>query len=178
MQSTVRCEEHQFSTPCTEKGEKSEIRLSFTVARVKLGCTVSCGSTTTEFEVAGILNWVRTIRESMRRIAKGETTVEEEIVLPDFGHILDTIISSYRTVMLTVAGFVMALVLGYIFLWACGLRIMISPLRFAFELLLGTAIVPFQIANRIFREALRRRQKSCHNWNAHIKQLKFRPYYS
>ncbi|KAK5979541.1 hypothetical protein GCK32_011489 [Trichostrongylus colubriformis] len=167
----VRCEEYQFSTTCTEKGEKSEFRFSSTVARVKLRCTVSCGSTTTKFEVTGILNWVRTIRESVRRIAKGETTVKEEIVFPDFGHILDTIISSYKTVMLTVAGFVIAVVIGYIFLWACGLRIVISVLRFAFKLLLGTVIVPLQIANRIIKGVLRRRQRSCRNQNAHIKQL-------
>ncbi|KAK6054017.1 hypothetical protein COOONC_08477 [Cooperia oncophora] len=120
----IHCADLHFSVPCSQDGEKSEIRFSYNSARVLLRCISLCGSTPTHFEITGILKWTRTIEASVKRIIKGETSIENEMEFPDFGHIFDTILSGYRTMAITAGCFLMAIAVGYIFLWTCGVKIL------------------------------------------------------
>ncbi|VDL76246.1 unnamed protein product, partial [Nippostrongylus brasiliensis] len=168
----IRCGDHYFTVPCSEKGDKSRIRFSSTKARVALQCSVSCGSKSTHFEVTGIPKWVKPFNEVVAMILKGEGTVPEEIVLQDFGHILDTIIFGYKAVALAAVGFLAAILLGYIFFWTCGMKIMSSPVR-ALVWMIGMS---FKAATTILTSILvafkaRACRKSFSMEEQHVKQL-------
>ncbi|KAK5973797.1 hypothetical protein GCK32_014252 [Trichostrongylus colubriformis] len=74
--ATVRCDEEYFTIPCTPNGTKSIWRFSHSSAKVRKECQVSCGKTTTRFEITGILQWVRTLSGIADRIAQGESNVQ------------------------------------------------------------------------------------------------------
>ncbi|KAK6033008.1 hypothetical protein OSTOST_00801 [Ostertagia ostertagi] len=92
----VQCENNYFTVPCSPQGDKWKIRSSHTQARVRLNCSVTCGTTKTYFEVTGILKWTRTLHHTIRSVISGENIVQDEIVLPDVGHIIEALISDYK----------------------------------------------------------------------------------
>ncbi|KAK6059720.1 hypothetical protein COOONC_02627 [Cooperia oncophora] len=133
--ATVQCDEEYFTIPCTPSGATTIWRFSHPSAKVKKECQVSCGSTTTRFEITGILQWVRTLSGAAARIAQGESNVYNEMILPDFSHIFDVILHWYKTLLSTVVLVALALIVGYILLWTCGLRVLIQLIRTPFRLM-------------------------------------------
>ncbi|KAK5970736.1 hypothetical protein GCK32_015164 [Trichostrongylus colubriformis] len=132
---SIKCGNQYFTIPCNREGATSTLLLRFQAARVRQTCEVSCGATNTTFEITGILQWTRTIHGSAMRIINGESNVYDEIVLPDFLHIADVMLSWYKTIILVALGFILALVIGYLFLWTCGIKLLRGAGRIFFGVL-------------------------------------------
>ncbi|VDL69862.1 unnamed protein product [Nippostrongylus brasiliensis] len=145
--ANVRCSDKLFTIPCSPEGVTSQIRFTHMQARLKLQCTVICGRKETTFEITGILQWVRTIHETMRRIINGQITIHNEIVFPDITHIVDTIFSRYKMIVITALSFAVAIFIGYLFFWTCGIRLIVVCCR----LLLMAARLVFHILRKILR---------------------------
>ncbi|PIO75230.1 hypothetical protein TELCIR_02740 [Teladorsagia circumcincta] len=119
VMASIRCDDTHFTVPCSPEGAESTLRFVHTLARMRKVCDVNCGSTTTTFEITGILQWTRTIHSSAKKILMGESTLYDEFVLPDFGHIFDVLFEWYKTFFATMVVFVAAIVIGYLFIWKC-----------------------------------------------------------
>ncbi|VDL84225.1 unnamed protein product [Nippostrongylus brasiliensis] len=145
--ANVRCNDKHFTIPCSPEGVTSQIRFTHMQARLKLQCTVTCGQQETTFEITGILQWVPTIHESMRRIINGESTIHNEIVFPDITHIVDTIFSGYKMIVITALSFAVAIFIGYLFFWTCGIRLIVA----CCHLLLMAVRLFFLILRKILR---------------------------
>ncbi|KAK6739416.1 hypothetical protein RB195_008104 [Necator americanus] len=150
----------------------SQIRFTHTQARLKLKCTVSCGIRGTIFEITRILQWVRTIHETVKRIIDGESTVHDEIVFPDIAHIAETIFSGYKTLVIAALSFAAAIATGYAFFWTCGIQVFVAICRI---FLLALRAVTFTVLKtlRLIVIALYRRvfSRSTASKNGHVKQL-------
>ncbi|VDL65878.1 unnamed protein product [Nippostrongylus brasiliensis] len=122
--ANVRYNDKHITIPCSPEGVTSRIRFTHTQARLKLQCTVTYGQKETTFEFTGILQWVRTIHETMRR-----STIHNEIVFPDITHRVDTIFSVYKMIVITALSFAVAIFIGYLFFWTCGIRLVLVCCR-------------------------------------------------
>ncbi|WKY06902.1 hypothetical protein Q1695_006801 [Nippostrongylus brasiliensis] len=130
--ATVQCEDLVFTIPCHQKGAISSLRFSHTSARVRKTCKVSCGTTETTFEITGILQWVRTIHGSTLKVISGESSVFDELVFPDFGHIVSVCLSWYKTVIVVFVTLIIAFAVGYVLFWTCGINVLLCIVRFTF----------------------------------------------
>ncbi|KAK6018268.1 hypothetical protein OSTOST_16157, partial [Ostertagia ostertagi] len=68
VMASIRCDDTHFTVPCSPEGTESTLRFVHTLARMRKVCDVNCGSTTTTFEITGILQWTRTIHGSAKKI--------------------------------------------------------------------------------------------------------------
>uniref|UniRef100_A0A0N4YNY6 CCHC-type domain-containing protein n=1 Tax=Nippostrongylus brasiliensis TaxID=27835 RepID=A0A0N4YNY6_NIPBR len=153
--ATIRCEDQFFTVPCRRQGAPSTLVFSSTTARIRRTCKVTCGSTSTTFELAGILQWVRTIHGTASRLIKGESTLYDEWVFPDFFHIIDVMVSWYKTIILVVLGMVTALVLSYILFWTYGLRTLLAILHALLNIVIGVARLAAWISKGVLLTMLR-----------------------
>ncbi|VDP14119.1 unnamed protein product [Heligmosomoides polygyrus] len=144
--ATVQCDEQYFAVPCNRHGTTSTLLLRFTTARVRQTCEVSCGLTPTTFELTGILKWTRTIHGSALRVINGESSLYDEIVFPDFFHIVDVMLSWYKTILIAVVCIIVALLLGYTILWTWGLHFLSTTLR-------TICTIPVRLASAVIRIA-------------------------
>ncbi|EYC20099.1 hypothetical protein Y032_0023g869 [Ancylostoma ceylanicum] len=133
--ATIQCEELFFTVPCKQEGARSILRFHHMSARVRKQCAVSCGTVQTTFEVTGILRWVRTIHGAALTILAGESTIYEEVVLPDFHHIFDVMWQWYTTLALAGGLLLLAIILGYLCFWSCGFRMLMIVPRTVFFIL-------------------------------------------
>ncbi|KAK5986214.1 hypothetical protein GCK32_016755 [Trichostrongylus colubriformis] len=135
--ASIRCHDHIFTTPCHHEGTSSTIIYSSEKARVHQECEVSCGTTITKFELTGVLQWTRTIHGTMKRIVNGESNVYDEIVLPDFLHIVDVMVTWYKTILIVAACLIIAIVISYIFFWTFGSRILMGGAKLLCRVIRG-----------------------------------------
>ncbi|KAK6062179.1 hypothetical protein COOONC_00151 [Cooperia oncophora] len=96
VQAEVRCNEMGFTIPCNTTGATSTLRFAFTTARISLTCSVSCGNTHSSS------------KSRYSQIYHG---------------------SNFRTmvqnILITMIGLAIIVVITYIFLSTCGMRILI-----------------------------------------------------
>ncbi|KAK6038314.1 hypothetical protein COOONC_24180 [Cooperia oncophora] len=123
--ASITCDDATFTVPCHPTGAISTLRFSFTRAQIRQQCVTTCGTTKTTFELTGILYWTRTLRTTAERVIAGQSTVYDEFVLPDLGHILDVFISWYKFGITVVVIALLSIAIGYVFLWSFGLRIVL-----------------------------------------------------
>ncbi|KAK6035801.1 hypothetical protein COOONC_26694 [Cooperia oncophora] len=123
--ASITCDDATFTVPCHPTGAISSLRFSFTRAQIRQQCVTTCGTTKTKFELTGILYWTRTLRTTAERVIAGQSTVYDEFVLPDLGHILDVFISWYKFGITVVVIALLSIAIGYVFLWSFGLRIVL-----------------------------------------------------
>uniref|UniRef100_A0A8R1HIN0 Phlebovirus glycoprotein G2 fusion domain-containing protein n=1 Tax=Caenorhabditis japonica TaxID=281687 RepID=A0A8R1HIN0_CAEJA len=104
--ANVKCGRHMYAVPCSPSGQKSTLRFFSDTAQFRQTCAVECGQETTEFEVNGILKYTGSIWTSLYRIINGNTTMHDEVNLPDFSHLTGGFLTFFKTgimVMVTVA---------------------------------------------------------------------------
>ncbi|KAK5964383.1 hypothetical protein GCK32_010050 [Trichostrongylus colubriformis] len=151
--ATVQCGDLFFTIPCNRKGAISTLRFSHASARVKKECKVSCGKSETIFEITGILQWIRTIHGSTLKILAGESSVYDELVFPDFGHIIDVFLSWYKTLLIACVVLILASVIGYVFLWSCGINIIQRVLRVSWIIVRKIVKIPLWMLKTAWRSA-------------------------
>ncbi|VDL69612.1 unnamed protein product [Nippostrongylus brasiliensis] len=157
--ASINCDEHYFTVSCTPHGNPTQLRFTHSNARLKMLCSVSCGTKTTEFGITGILQWVNTIQETLRRITEGKSNISEEIAFSYMSHIFDVLFLSYKTVIATLAALAAALFFGYLFFWTCGIRIffvatriVFTTFRFSLRLVIRVVILSLKSTYRCFSE--------------------------
>ncbi|KAK6760442.1 hypothetical protein RB195_021783 [Necator americanus] len=101
--------------------------------RLKLKCTVTCDTKETSSEITGTLLWVRMIHDTVKRIAGREDTLGDKIVFPDSAHIIDTIISGDKTLVIPALSFTAKIVTGYVLFWTWPRVIVIAFCRCVFS---------------------------------------------
>ncbi|EFO84133.1 hypothetical protein CRE_06216 [Caenorhabditis remanei] len=107
----VDCGNEQFAVQCSPQGSDNNITFFADKARIHRQCTVDCGGKKKEnFEVSGILKYSGSIWTSIHHLLNGNTTIYNEINLPDLHHIWE----SYMTYMKTI--FIVITIVGVIFL--------------------------------------------------------------
>ncbi|KAK5985524.1 hypothetical protein GCK32_010128 [Trichostrongylus colubriformis] len=142
--ATVTCDDQSFTIPCKREGATSTLHFMHKSARLMKQCKVSCGGSEKTFEITGILQWVRTIHGSTVKVISGESSVYDELIFPDFGHIFDVILHWYKTVIAAGIVLILAVIVGYLLLWSCGLTIALRILQ-----------IPLKIAKVLLRITIR-----------------------
>ncbi|KAK6017718.1 zinc knuckle, partial [Ostertagia ostertagi] len=115
--AVVNCDENYFTVPCGPQGERTQMRFSRTEARIRIHCSVTCGA-----------------RGSVRNIIEGESSISDEVWLPDFTHIFDTLTSGFGHFILAIASLLVVVGVSYFLLWTCGLKIALESVKLIFRI--------------------------------------------
>ncbi|KAL6726914.1 hypothetical protein Aduo_008842 [Ancylostoma duodenale] len=125
----VLCDTTSFTIPCDQGGIESVLRFSFSRAQVQVKCSVSCGEVVSEFEIGGILKFTDTIHGSMIKWLEGRTNSLTEFQLPDIWHIANVFLQWYKTLIATLVTLFVMVGLTYLFLSACGIRVLTAFIK-------------------------------------------------
>ncbi|KAK6049074.1 hypothetical protein COOONC_13421, partial [Cooperia oncophora] len=118
----VLCTEHAFVIPCAPHGPESELRFHLDSARQILNCTISCGRFENGFLITGVLKYVNTFHYPGMATLDVNNTVFNEFQWPDFGHIIDTILTWYKTLLIAVVAVALAVALTYLYVSTCDME--------------------------------------------------------
>ncbi|KAK6044196.1 hypothetical protein COOONC_18298 [Cooperia oncophora] len=88
----ILCDQESFVVPCSQQSPESLLRFNFDSARQFLNCSISCGSVTNHFVLAGVLKYTGTIPWPLQPCLKG--------TWPDFSHVADVIFGWYKTLLI------------------------------------------------------------------------------
>ncbi|CAO4384495.1 unnamed protein product [Caenorhabditis nigoni] len=114
--ANVECSEDSFTVQCTTEGARTTIHLSSEYAKLHRNCSLDCGGKKREyFEITGILKYTGSIWTSIHRLIAGNTTVFNEINLPDINHLMD----SYFTFMKSVITIIFATGIIFLLTYSC-----------------------------------------------------------
>uniref|UniRef100_A0A8R1IKS8 Phlebovirus glycoprotein G2 fusion domain-containing protein n=1 Tax=Caenorhabditis japonica TaxID=281687 RepID=A0A8R1IKS8_CAEJA len=109
--ANVVCGEETFAVECSPKGSITQLKFFGQYAKFRRHCSVDCGGKSKQFfEVTGILKYSGSVWTSMWHILNGNSTVYNEINVPDLGHLAE----SYFTFMKTTITVI--IIVGVIFL--------------------------------------------------------------
>ncbi|KAL6739263.1 hypothetical protein Aduo_012737 [Ancylostoma duodenale] len=135
--ASVQCNDTAFAVPCSPEGSPSSLRFSMSTAQIKINCETSCGKTKKPFEITGVLHWTKTMQLTAEKILAGESNVFNEWVLPDIGHIANVFMSWYKFTLITTAVLLIAIAVGYLFIWSHGSRIVFLCASFVYKTIRG-----------------------------------------
>ncbi|PIC12909.1 hypothetical protein B9Z55_028144 [Caenorhabditis nigoni] len=114
--ANVECSEESFTVQCTTEGARTTIHLTSEYAKLHRNCSLGCGGKKREyFEITGILKYTGSIWTSIHRLIAGNTTVFNEINLPDINHLMD----SYFTFMKSVITIIFATGIIFLLTYSC-----------------------------------------------------------
>ncbi|KAE9417774.1 hypothetical protein Angca_001303, partial [Angiostrongylus cantonensis] len=99
-QAEIICTTATFTVPCDQDGKISKLRFSFTNAGVQETCIVACGTTTTSFEIGGVLKFTNNANTMFNKWLYGTANNEEEIQWPDFWHIADVLLQRHKALII------------------------------------------------------------------------------
>ncbi|VDL80653.1 unnamed protein product [Nippostrongylus brasiliensis] len=155
LSAEVRCDKNVFTIPCSPNSEGSVLRFLLSTARVRLICSVTCGSRNTTFEITGILKYIHTLQGQVNEMAIPAHNITSDFEWPDFSHILDVYLQWYKTVVLTVLAVGLALLLSYYYLTtACG-RLLHKVVRTACYIIRGAVRMTIAVGTSICKLCVR-----------------------
>ncbi|PIC44764.1 hypothetical protein B9Z55_005020 [Caenorhabditis nigoni] len=163
--ANVNCETEQFTIPCSTTGEKSTMTFFADKAKFRRICRIDCGGKKVQnIEITGVLKFSGSIWTSVYRMLQGNTTVFNEINIPDVGHLLDSYLSYMKTVILVL------MVVGIVFLFTYSaitnagtaiistmLKIMSTLMWIAIRICIRVIQLPLNVVQN-----LRRRRRHAH----------------
>ncbi|EGT43328.1 hypothetical protein CAEBREN_32292, partial [Caenorhabditis brenneri] len=113
--ANLDCDSETFAIACSPKGAATTISFRSDYARFRRSCTLDCGGKEkTHLELAGNLKYTGSIWTSIYRIISGNTTVYDEINLPDGPHIWQ----GYMSYVKTLAAALIAVAIIYMITYA------------------------------------------------------------
>ncbi|KAK6762786.1 hypothetical protein RB195_023480 [Necator americanus] len=122
--ASIVCDDTAFMVPCEPLGVTSSLRFTVSHAQVRFSCPSFCGGFEKhQFEITGVLHWTKTLYSAAEKLIEGENNVYNDIVLPDFAHILDIFATWYKFAIIIAIALIVSIIAGYIFFWSHGLRI-------------------------------------------------------
>lgn len=117
----IVCNGSSYTVPCTPSGEVSELNFLFNSARIRVQCSLKCGTTTNHFEITGILKYVHGFQGGIMQYVHQNHNNTSEFHWPDISHIVDIYLQWYKTLVITIASVAVAVLLSYVYLTtACG----------------------------------------------------------
>ncbi|KAK6060660.1 hypothetical protein COOONC_01678 [Cooperia oncophora] len=95
-------------------------KLSPIEARTFFGCSVSCGKRVNAFKIDGILKFTASFQ------GEGESITSTELVFPDFIHIGMVFLQWYKTLIVAVAGLLIAVAVTYLVITTFGPKLLVQ----------------------------------------------------
>ncbi|KAK6762456.1 hypothetical protein RB195_023251 [Necator americanus] len=122
--ASIVCHDTAFTVPCDPLGVTSSLKFTVNHAQVRINCSSFCGGFEKhQFEIAGVLHWMKTLYSAAEKLIEGESNVYNDIVLPDVAHIIDIFATWYKFAIIIAIALIVSIIAGYIFFWSHGLRI-------------------------------------------------------
>ncbi|EFO97506.1 hypothetical protein CRE_15241 [Caenorhabditis remanei] len=122
--ANIECGEEEFAVECSPTGTKTSIKFFGNKASFQRHCTVDCGGKQKRhFEVTGVLKYSGSIWTAMWHLLDGNTTIFNEINLPDMGHIATSYMSFMKTMVAVTATVGIIFLLTYTVITNAGLAI-------------------------------------------------------
>ncbi|EFP13452.1 hypothetical protein CRE_20123, partial [Caenorhabditis remanei] len=94
---TIKCEDHIMTVVCSPIGHVQELTFFSERAQFYKKCEVSCGNESREFHITGILKYTGSIWTSAYRLIEGNSSIYNEINLPDLTHLYDGFMTFIKT---------------------------------------------------------------------------------
>ncbi|EFP06239.1 hypothetical protein CRE_06761 [Caenorhabditis remanei] len=122
--ANIECGEEEFAVECSPTGTKTNLKFFGNKASFQRHCTVDCGGKQKgHFEVTGVLKYSGSIWTAMWHLLDGNTTIFNEINLPDMGHIATSYMSFMKTMFAVTATVGIIFLLTYTVITNAGLAI-------------------------------------------------------
>ncbi|CAO4363147.1 unnamed protein product [Caenorhabditis nigoni] len=125
----VQCGNETFVVRCRPEGHRTNLTFFTDNAKFVRSCEISCGGRRDKFEISSTLRYSGSIWTSIYRLIKGDTTVYNEINLPDLGNVFECYISYIKTMIIVMTMVAATFLLTYTIITQTGIKTQKQQLR-------------------------------------------------